>query len=518
MWMVDLMNTSQAMLGTHVSQGFCLSSTIKSFRQPVAGQSVAVLRISLGLTISLWAVHYLISGRAEILCEPGRFHFTYPGFAWVRPWPGNGTVIQFWIIAFSGLALAAGLATRVSAVVAAFAFTHFFLIDRTSYQNHYYLMLLLCWWMAILPVGRCGSVDAEAGDEKHPRTVPFLVVFLLRFHVALPYIFGGLAKIETDWLQGTPMRLMLMHRMGLDRDSGLLDVSTVCLAWGGLLFDLLIVPGLLFRRTRVAAIVAMTLFHLTNAWLFPIHVFPWLMLAASTIFFSPDWPKKVYVLFWSRVLSAATSAEPADLPKIQPVGAISMGDNADAAAYSVEQRTSCVKPMPALWRCQAVLVAAYCLFHVLWPLRSHLLEGNPNWTERGHFFSWRMMLRGKIGTAEFSMRNPADGKLWKADYSRLLNPEQAARFALDPEMILQFARHLAVVHSDRTGVFPEVYVVARASLNGRAPQLLIDPQVNLAAQSPQGLTEKWILCHENVAESTLRFLSQKTSAPLPGHL
>jgi hypothetical protein len=87
--------------------------------------------------------------------------------------------------------------------------------------------------MAILPVGCCGSADAEASDETQPRTVPFLAVFLLRFHVALPYIFGGLAKIETDWLQGTPMRLMLMHRMGLDQDSVLLDVSTVCLAWTG---------------------------------------------------------------------------------------------------------------------------------------------------------------------------------------------------------------------------------------------------------------------------------------------
>src|ERR1041384_7199163 len=76
-----------------------------------------------------------------------------------------------------------------------------------------------------------------------------------------------------------------MHRDGLLFASGFVVYSFV---FGGLLIDLLVVPLLLWRRTRVFAFAAAVLFNLINAVIFEIGIFPWLMLGALLIFFPPD--------------------------------------------------------------------------------------------------------------------------------------------------------------------------------------------------------------------------------------
>jgi vitamin K-dependent gamma-carboxylase len=434
---------------------------------PVSAGSLAVFRISLGVTCVFWAIHYLVSGRAELLCQPDSFHFTWPGFDWVRPWPGRGMQLQFVAMALAGAAFAAGLATQFSGLVLAIGITHFFLIDRTNYQNHYYLLMLLLWLSPCLPLGRFWAMDASSGMVDAGCHVPRWAVFLLQFHVALPYIFGGISKLDADWLSGRPMQFLLMQRFGLSHDDLIARLGGQLLAWGGLLFDLLIVPGLLWRPIRLPAWSLLLTFHLTNAWLFPIHVFPWLMLALSTVFLPADWPLAV-----QRRLLGVRSDE---------TGIESFADTAPRDSQTV--RSSLLIPL---------LIGGYCLFHCVWPLRSFVYGDVTGWTERGHYFAWRMMLRGKTTGLRYYMTDPVRGETWVADISRLLNAEQSVRFATDPEMILHLGRMLADLEQRRSGVRPVVRVLALSSLNGRRPQLLIDPEVNLAAEPLWPRRRSWI--------------------------
>ncbi len=59
---------------------------------------------------------------------------------------------------------------------------------------------------------------------------------------------------------------------------------------------------LLWRRTRLVAWVAVVAFHVATWLLFPIGVFPWLMIGVTTIFFEPDWPERIAtkVRVWRR--------------------------------------------------------------------------------------------------------------------------------------------------------------------------------------------------------------------------
>jgi hypothetical protein len=292
------------------------------------------------------------------------------------------------------------------------------------------------------------------GNADLPCTVPAWAIWLLRFHIALPYFFGGVAKLDADWYGGQAMRQMLAPRAAMPVIGPWLmsDTTVWLLTWCGLLFDLSIVPLLLWKRTRAVAYVLCVLFHITNSVLFQIHVFPWFMIFATTIFFEPDWPR--------RVLGGQTLG----LPQPQAVDWSSLSRGAKLGF---------------------ALLAAYCVFHLWWPLRHQFYGGDVNWTERGHYFSWRMMLRNKTAGVRYYLTDPASGKTWNPDLRPYINAEQAGKFTKDPEMILQLAHFLAEEHRHSTGHLLEVRALVLTSLNGRKPQLFIDPTVDLAKQ-PRG--------------------------------
>ncbi len=430
----------------------------------VSATSLVVFRISFGLMMAFWALDYLRTDRVRLLCAPDMFHFTYTGFSWVRPWPGHGMVAQFVMMMLAAIMIAAGAMYRVATVVFAIGFTHFFLIDRTNYQNHYYLIVLLSWLMTILPANRMLSVDVLNGSVTSSGVIPRWCLLLLQFHIALPYVFGGVAKIDADWLSGEPMRNILRIQSWADGIEGWLSETAAAhlFTWGGLLFDLLVVPAILWRRTRNAGFLLAIGFHLSNSLMFKIHVFPWLMIVATTVFFAPDWPSKL--LRW---LSSGTKI--------------------------IESGLSAPEAVRRISRPVVLVLLVYCSFHLLWPMRHLLNEGNTGWTEQGHYFAWRMMLRGKTVGLRYYLTDPGTGLTQQADIRDFLNPEQQIKFAKDPKMILDLAHGLASESLRRTGKPTEVRALVLASLNGRKPQLLIDPAVDLAAQPKVALHRPWIV-------------------------
>ena len=77
---------------------------------------------------------------------------------------------------------------------------------------------------------------------------------------------------------------------------------------------------------------------------------------------------------------------------------------------------------------------------------------------------------------------------------QLLLPHQARKVGGSPEMILQFAHHLAGIWAKKRNIEGvEVRVRACFSLNGRKPQLLIDPRRDLVKIENSVRHADWIL-------------------------
>lgn len=438
------------------------SDTAGGLFAQVDGASSVFFRVAFGALMAKWAWDYLAIGRVRSFYIEPAFHFTYYGFDWVKPWPGDGMLLHFVCLLILSLMIAAGFFYRTASFLFALGFTYVFLLDRTNYQNHYYLIGLFAWWLPWLPLNRMVSVDAWRRPSMRSQTVPVWALRVLQFHVFLPYFFGGIAKLTPDWLLGEPLRTMLLSQAEMPY-LGILfrqEWAAAVLPLAALLFDLLIVPALIWRKTRAWAFACCLAFHLMNSVVFNIHVFPWFMLVATPIFFSADWPRR---LLGGQALQLAKSA-------LQPPTQLSFRRVAFLACLGV-----------------------YVLFHVTWPLRHHFYPGDASWNERGHYFAWRMMLRGKPVVLGYAIKDLATGKVVDGGVQRFINSEQQDRFGRDPEMILHFAHYLGEEYESITGNRCEVHALAMASLNGRKPELLIDPNVDLLRE-PRGFYPRaWIL-------------------------
>ena len=428
---------------------------------PVDVASLACFRIAFG-AVMVWEVYrYFTKGWIAAYYIRPDFHFTYYGFGWVRPWPGDGMYVHFAVLGLAAAGVCLGLCYRASAALFFLAFTYVFLLDQARYLNHFYLISLIAFLLVFLPVGRAFSLDARRRPERRLETAPAWALWLVRAQVGIPYFYGGLAKLNADWLRGEPIRSWLAARPDFPLIGRFFGEEWMVAAfvYGGLLLDLLIVPFLLWRRTRPLAFAAGLLFHGTNALLFQIGVFPWMMMAATTIFFDPDWPRRV------GLLPRRTGTSPA-----------------------AGTRGAWARPELVL-----AAVAAWLAVQALVPLRHLLYPGNVSWTEQGHRFAWHMKLRDKEARALFTVTDPAHGRTWTVRPNQHVTRLQASKMAGQPDMVLQLAHHIA--DEERRAGRPGVQVRAHvmASLNGREPQPLVDPAVDLAAQPRTLAPAPWIV-------------------------
>ena len=275
-------------------------------RRPVSGAALAAFRIAFGLLGLAATVRFAAMGWIDDLyLEPAR-HFTYAGFSWVEPLPGWGMYAHFALLGAASLGVALGFKYRLSIIAFFLLFTYAELIDKTAYLNHYYLISLLSLLMIFLPMNRAMSVDAllaarrrmGAGGESRrggaDDGVPAWTAWALRAQLGAVYVFGGIAKLNADWLwSAQPMRIWLGASSDMPLVGRLLAETWVAYAmsWAGAAFDLAIVGALLWSRTRPAAYAALVAFHVATWLLFPrIGMFPWIMICLTTIFFPPDWP------------------------------------------------------------------------------------------------------------------------------------------------------------------------------------------------------------------------------------
>ncbi len=440
--------------------------------KPVDISFLVFFRVLFG-GIMLWeSYRYFTHGWiARYYVEPA-LTFSYYGFSWVKPWPGNGMYIHFAVLGLAAACVMAGFFYRIAAPVFFLAFTYFFLLDQTRYLNHFYLVCLISFLMCFLPAERTFSVDALLRPKLRSDVVPAWTLWLLRAQVGIPFFYGGIAKLNSDWIHGgEPMRSWLRPLTKMSGGSPVFTSDGVVYFFviGGLLLDLLVVPLLLWRRTRIFAFIAAVMFNLMNAVIFDIGIFPWLMLGALLIFFPPDLMRH----FARRFMSPGE-------------------EFVDAPPPPARIAVSC-SSLSASQKLVLGFLAIYLGFHLIFPLRHYLYPGNVSWTEEGHNFSWHMKLRTKSGEAVFTVTHPQSGQTWTIKPEDYLKPHQLMKVITKPDLILLFGHHLAA--EKRREGYESVEVRARvmASLNGRQPQLLIDPEVDLAKEQMSLLPTRWIV-------------------------
>ena len=386
--------------------------------------------------------------------EP-RILFKYYGFWWVHPWPGNWLYIHWGALGLFAFFVTIGFLYRISAALMFLSYAYFFLLEEVWYVNHTYLLCLFCFLLIFVPAHRAFSIDSWLRPSLRSNTAPAWSLWLLRFQISVVYFFAGFVKLSPDWLRGEPIRYQLSQAAAASEIPQFFSRESFVylLSYGGMFFDLLIVPLLLWRRTRFAAFCVAVFFHFTNALWQPIGIFPWLAIAATALFLAPDWPRRVL-----RALRITRST------------------------FAAPMFTESVASSRARERFVLGGLAIYAAIQIFLPLRHLLWRGGIEWTWAEHRFSWRMFLLAYSSDAHFYVTDPNSGNSTAINLSDFLTPRQIPNMGYLPDLPLQFAHYLATT-MPRWGTKP-LTVQARiyVAINGRKPVLYLDPIVDLAAQ------------------------------------
>ena len=450
-----------------------LDRIVAAASRPVDGSSAAVFRMVFGGLSFIAVVRFFTNGWVDALYVEPQHHMKYLGFGWVEPCPAWGMDIHFVVLGVLALFIAAGFLYRASIVLFLFGFLYIELLDAITYLNHYYWLSLTSGLMIFMPLHRKWSIDAWLRPSLRSDSVPSWVIWFLRGQLGAVYFFGGIAKLNPDWLfEALPMKIWLFQHGDFPVVGRLLQQTWLAYAmsWAGAAHDLTIVGWLLWRRTRPFAYFVIIGFHLTTWQLFPsLGMFPWLMMGSMLIFFSPDWPRTVAQWLGARLNLNLAPAAP---------------------AIQFEKSNA---PRQWLGRLAVIAVAFFALAQILLPFRHLAYPGNVRWNEEGYRFAWRMMLSEKIGFVTYRVVDNSNGRAWLVEPSDYLTPLQMERMSINPDMIHQTALIIESDYRDRGYDDVRVYADAFVAFNGRANARIIDPNVDLTSVE-RGLQPKsWIL-------------------------
>jgi hypothetical protein len=462
---------------------------IRTWFEPIDIASLVYFRITFG-ALMVWELAGTLAGnQVNTLWIDREFHFKYYGFEWVQAPPGNWMYGLFACLLVSAAGMTIGLCYRICAIVFAIGFTWLFLIDQANYLNHFYLISLLGFLSILLPLNRRLALDCLGKPTLRSDIAPAWALWLLRAQMAIVYFYGGIAKLNADWLRGEPVRSWILGSATQPGFSHWFrkEWMVLLISYGGLLFDLLVVPLLLWRKTRVVAFVLAAAFHLANSRFFNIGVFPWLSIAMTALFFPAEWPRRV----WSQVRKIWWGQSKTKRVLLHNTNQFGFRNRGMIAAT----------------------LAIYLGWQLLMPLRHYLYPGFVSWTEEGHRFSWHMMLRSKKSDTRFFILDPGTEEVWALNSLAYLSLGQDDKMNGRPDMILQFAHYIAELMRKTGRADIHIHVIARAGLNGRSPALLIDPDVNLAAISRNLQPSPWILPMENNRPDPPWLLSTHAAAP-----
>ncbi len=407
--------------------------------------SLILFRILFGILIALECYGAILTGWVKkTLIEPQET-FNFIGLDWLQPLPGYGMYFYFFGMGTLGICIALGYKYRFSIISFTCLWAGVYFMQKTSYNNHYYLLLLISGMMCFFPAHRNCSIDVKNDPSIKQIAMFNYIKWLIIMQLFIVYTYASAAKIYGDWLDFSILKLLMSSKGHYYLIGEVLQQPWVHKIMGifGIVFDLLIIPALLYKPTRKIAFFAAIFFHLFNAIVFQIGIFPFLSLAFMVFFFEPKTIRKIFFK--------------------------------NSIGYTKKEII-----MPSFKNLVYLLGGIYLAIQLFLPLRHHLIKDTVLWTEEGHRMSWRMMLRSRSATITFKVINKKTKKSKLINLNDYLTNKQRRRIGAYPDFIWQFAQRLKKEYLLKGEAISVYALNSKISINGKAYQEFIDPTIDLA--------------------------------------
>ncbi|MCB1143114.1 MAG: HTTM domain-containing protein [Leptospiraceae bacterium] len=425
-------------------------------------------RVVLGCLLIYLLIRYFAYGWISKYFIDIQFNFPHFPFEILRPLPGISMFILFIVLLILAFFILIGFHTRISALFFSIGFAYQHLLEKAIYLNHYYLIFLLCILLILT-----NTTLTESSLRGTIRRIPNWNIFLIRFQLGVVYTFGAIAKMRPDWLrEAQPLKIWLL----MNRDMFLLGdmlswkITPYFFSYAGLIFDLFVFPALLYPKTRKIAYFFVIVFHLLTFSLFPIGLFPWIMLFLTPICFSNRFHYRI-VRKWNQLFKKVI-------------------------IFVDRYRISSGKRVQSKGRILLIFALIYVFLQITLPFRHFFYPGNLLWTEEGFNFSWHIMACQKNGTYQFYAKSNTTGEKTPLNYDYLLSDRQLGQLKTDHYMIWLFAKEIYKREMEKGREDFHITVDHYVSLNGKKAVPIIDPNTRINEVNFNILSHNsWILPH-----------------------
>ena len=413
------------------------------FKQ-IDNTGLSLFRIIFGLLIALEGFGAIATGWVRRVLVSPDFTFNFIGFDFLQVFVGEGMYFYFALMGIFGIFVMLGYKYRLAMFSYALLWTTVYLMQKTSYNNHYYLMVLLCWIMAFLPANKRYSLDAKFNPSFKSLSMPQWVKWTLILQVGIVFMYGSVAKWYPDWINGTAPGIILKSKSNYFLIGELLQHSWVhyVIAYFGIFFDLLIIPMLLWKRTRLLGFYLSLFFNLFNSIVFQVGIFPYMSIAFLLFFFSSETIQKRFKL---------------------------KNEIYDEHQVIITKHNNIL----------IGILFVYFIFQIGLPIRHWMIKDDVLWTEEGHRMSWRMMLRSKSGTLIVRIEDKKTRENKVYDYKKLLSPKQVRSVATKPDLMWQLVQKIKAIETKK-GNDIAIYVNSKVSVNGGPYHQFTNPKIDIA--------------------------------------
>lgn len=428
--------------------------------------SLALFRLGFGFLMTFSIVRFWLKGWIKTMYIDPSFHFTFYGFEWVKP-VGEYTYILFFICGLSAFLVAIGYKYYIAIITFFLSFTYIELMDKTTYLNHYYFVSILSFLMIFLPCNSSYSIDSFI-KKKSFKYSPKWCVDSIKTLLFIVYFYSGLAKINRDWLfEAQPLKIWLA--------TGSYDLPIIgstlmqqewfhyFMSWGGMFYDLLIPFILLYKPTRIIGFSLVVFFHVFTAVLFPIGMFPYIMIISTIIFFSSNTHEKILKFILKPFKNTIKKTIEIDNIKIKK----------NKFAIS--------------------LISLFFVVQFLFPFRYAIYPGELFWNEEGYRFSWRVMLMEKRGYTTFKVVDNSNGNSFFVRNDEFLTEFQERQMSFQPDFILEYAHFLGDHYNNKGLNDIEIYAESYVALNGRINKRFVNPKIDLLKEKRGFNSKHWII-------------------------
>ena len=183
----------------------------------IDNSALVIFRILFGLLCFLESVGAIFTGWVKRVFIDPEFTFSFIGFEWLQPLSGNGMYFYYVIMGVFAIGIMLGYKYRLSILGFTILWAATYLMQKSAYNNHYYLLMLISSIMVFMPANTYASLDVKQNPSLMRNSMPQWSKLVFVLQLLILYTYAALAKLYSGWLNTDFIEILMKNKLYLEK-------------------------------------------------------------------------------------------------------------------------------------------------------------------------------------------------------------------------------------------------------------------------------------------------------------